>query len=387
MFLLSGPMGDSAQRLDQGAAAVDERGVKRSRRARALAWSAAGLISALLLIVGSLAALNGEVLDNGSWSTYSDDDGESIVLAPPGRAAGTGGVRGPVEMLAQAEEPSPSGAADDGPETPLGTGGATTRPQIGVAGASASVEADAPPLRVEIDGGTARVRRQGTTTGSFRVSGDADSDGLSDRTESRLGTDPRRSDSDGDEIPDGWEVRHGLDPADQVDGQTDADGDGLWNRTEYRVRSNPRAIDTDANGRPDGLDDTDGDLVPNGVEQSLPGLDPTAADSNADGRPDGADDGDGDGLPNATEVGLGSDPGAQDTNGDGQPDGSDDTDGDGVPNSREVELGLDPGASDSNGDGQADGTDDTDGDGRSNAEESAPSPIAAQPEPVLEPAP
>ena len=71
---------------------------RRSRRARALAWSAVGLVIAFLLMAGSLIALNAQVLDGGSWQTYDDRESESIILLPGGTAAdsaGTGGVRGP----------------------------------------------------------------------------------------------------------------------------------------------------------------------------------------------------------------------------------------------------------------------------------------------------
>lgn len=338
---------------------------RRGRRARALAWSATGLTSALLLISGSLAALNGEVLDGGTWHTYDDGaPSESIVLAPGGSTAGdagTGGIRGPVDVLGSPEEPAAVAAAPD-EET------------VTITGEGASVRAAAPvrsrrPAVARDRGVPARTPATGDS--AFRVNVDTDHDGLSDRTERELHTDPKRSDTDGDELPDGWEVRHGLNPADDVDARQDADGDGLWNHTEYRVSSNPRLGDTDANGRPDSLDDSDGDAVPNGVEQSIPELDPAKADSNADGRADGADDGDGDGLPNATEVALGTDPAAQDSNGDGASDGSGDADGDGVPNVREVEIGLDPGIADSDGDGVLDGDGDADADGRTNAEESA----------------
>src|SRR3712207_5366454 len=104
----------------------------------------------------------------------------------------------------------------------------------------------------------------------------------------RMGTDLHRADSDSGELPDGWEARHGLDPRSEIDAASDADGDGLWARTEYRVRSNPTLSDTDANGVGDGEDDTDGDRVPNGAEQGIPGLDPVAPDSDADGTTDGA---------------------------------------------------------------------------------------------------
>jgi hypothetical protein len=327
----------------------------------------AGLVTALLLIGGSLAALDREVMRNGTWHSYDDGDGQSIRLAP-----------GEVDRSARIRT---------GPQVDSTTGGAQApAPPVALApeiaeqagSAGAAVAPGRPELRVDVTEPRATVGRTGA--GSFRVSGDADHDGLSDRTERRLGTNMRAVDSDGDGLPDGWEANHRLNPVNESDARGDADGDGLWNTTEYKVRSNPRVADTDANGRPDGADDTDGDRVPNGVEQKLPGFDPTKADSNGDGRSDGEDDLDGDTLPNSAEAGLGTDPTQQDSNGDGQSDGQDDGDGDGVPNGREVEMGLDPTSQDTNQDGQSDGADDTDGDGRDNATESAQgdNPAAAQ---------
>ena len=363
---------------------------RRGRRARALAWSATGLTTALLLITGSLAALNGAVLDGGAWHSYDDGTSESIVLAPggtPAGSAGTGGVRGPVDVLASPEEPAVVGSqVGDGEETvTIAPGGATVR-----AARPATERSSRPRVVRGVHGRGIPQRTPSTDTGAtFRATVDTDNDGLSDRTERRLHTDPNRSDSDGDDLPDGWEVRHGLNPIDQVDAEGDADGDGLWNRTEYRVSSNPRSGDTDSNGRPDALDDTDGDLVPNVVEQGMPELDPVRADSDGDGQGDGAADADGDGLPTSVEVAIGTNPSAQDGDGDGQSDGSGDFDGDGVPNVRELEIGLDPTKADSDGDGVPDGDGDADSDGRTNAQESAQGddPGSAQTAPVEPAAP
>ncbi len=48
----------------------------------------------------------------------------------------------------------------------------------------------------------------------FDPDGDADNDGLTNRREYELGTDPNNPDTDGDGLPDGWEVENGLDPLD-----------------------------------------------------------------------------------------------------------------------------------------------------------------------------
>jgi hypothetical protein len=87
---------------------------------------------------------------------------------------------------------------------------------------------------------------------------DADRDGLSDKVEASLRTNPRRADTDGDKLRDGIERR--------------------------RTRTNPRRSDTDRDGLTDGFEvkrsktkprrfDTDGDLMGDGLEL-LMGRDP-----------------------------------------------------------------------------------------------------------------
>ena len=248
---------------------------RRARRLRVVAWATTGLTSALLLIGGSLAALNSQVLDGGSWHSYADGDGETIVLAPSEGPAGTGGVRGPVDVLAAPEEPQPSLGGEAAPdETPAIQADPVDEPQ--------TPSKDRPEGEPQADTMIRASRPAAPARGHVvRAARDTDRDGLSDTTEKRLGTDP-------------------------------------------------------------GASDTDGDDVPNQIEQNLPGMDPTFADSNGDGKADGADDGDG--LPNATEVGLGTDPATQDSDGDGEGDGADDSDGDGRSNAEESAQGDDPGA-------------------------------------------
>lgn len=94
------------------------------------------------------------------------------------------------------------------------------------------------------------------------VLADFDQDGLNNREEIQLGTDPHTADSDqdgltdGDEVnqyltnplhadsdldtmQDGWEVQYGLDPNHQGDEQADLDGDGVSDRFEFWLQTVP----------------------------------------------------------------------------------------------------------------------------------------------------
>lgn len=72
---------------------------------------------------------------------------------------------------------------------------------------------------------------------------DRDRDGLSAKTERRLGTNPRRADTDRDRLKDGREVKLGTNPR-----KADTDGDGIRDDREVRAKSNPRSADTDGDG-------------------------------------------------------------------------------------------------------------------------------------------
>lgn len=58
-------------------------------------------------------------------------------------------------------------------------------------------------------------------------------------------------DSDQDGMPDKWETANGLDPTNPNDQYGDPDTDGLNNRCEYQVHTNPRNSDTDGGGESD----------------------------------------------------------------------------------------------------------------------------------------
>ncbi|HEY5960754.1 MAG TPA: isopeptide-forming domain-containing fimbrial protein [Polyangiaceae bacterium] len=199
---------------------------------------------------------------------------------------------------------------------------------------------------------------------------DTDQDGMSDRLEISIGTNPNDADSDDDGVTDNAEVAPSTDS--DNDGlinalDPDSDNDGLFDGTELGLACSGAGTDLtvhrcvpDADGGATKTDplaaDTDGGGVRDGSE-----------DANLNGRVDtgesdptlghGADDlavvdSDADGLSNLLETFLHSNPNDRDSDDDGVPDGSepnpsDDVDGDGL-----IDL-LD---ADSDNDGLFDGT-------------------------------
>ena len=137
------------------------------------------------------------------------------------------------------------------------------------------------------------------TYGTNPLTPDSDGDGLTDIDEINThDTAPRVSDSDNDGMPDGWEVVFGLDPKSSVDALNDDDDDGLVNKYEYKLNTNPGEPDTDFNGVNDGDEDFDDDGIINIVEL-MNGLDPFFDDANLDA--------DGDTITNTLELDNGSD--------------------------------------------------------------------------------
>ena len=63
---------------------------------------------------------------------------------------------------------------------------------------------------------------------------------------------PRPVDTDGDGMPDAWEEQHGLNPASPEDAEFDPDHDGLTNREEFLLGTDPNDGDTDGDGLTDG---------------------------------------------------------------------------------------------------------------------------------------
>ncbi len=212
---------------------------------------------------------------------------------------------------------------------------------------------------------------------------DRDGDGLTNKEEARLGTDPDNPDTDGDGLRDGEEVRtYTTNPLEK-----DTDGDGLTDGDEvlkYKTKPvNP---------------DTDGDGLKDGAEVVTHKTDPLVADTDGDGLNDGDEvmthktlptnkDTDGDGLTDGDEVNkYKTSPTNRDTDGDTLTDGDEvtkhktnplakDTDSDGLADNEELSTyRTNPLVKDTDGDSLADGDEvnrtktdplkpDTDGDG------------------------
>ncbi len=177
---------------------------------------------------------------------------------------------------------------------------------------------------------------EATTDGSA----DADSDGLTDAEEARLGTDPTAADTDGDGLADGAEVNdYGSDPT-----AADTDGDGVGDGAEVAQGQDPLVA---------------APLTAPSSESTQPST-PTEPATTA--RPDPPRDTDNDGLSDSRERDLGTDPNDADTDDDGIRDGREvdqygsdpndaDTDDDKIIDGDEVDLGTDPTLADTDGDG------------------------------------
>jgi len=201
---------------------------------------------------------------------------------------------------------------------------------------------------------------------------DSDKDGLTNKFEEELGTDPKNPDTDSDGLNDGAEVnQYKTNPL-----KDDTDGDGLIDGAEVKqYNTDPLKTDSDGDGLNDGAEvnqyktyplnaDTDGDGLNDGAEVNQHKTDPLKADSDGDGLNDGAEiqyksdplktDTDGDGLSDGAEVNQHkTDPAKADTDADGLSDGDEinkyktdpiksDTDGGGMADGAEVKIGTNP---------------------------------------------
>ncbi len=131
---------------------------------------------------------------------------------------------------------------------------------------------------------------------NLRAYPDTDGDGIDDRTEAELGTDPANPDTDGDGLTDGFEDDFGFDPLVPGEQDLDPDGDGMTNLEENVFGSSPLEADADGDGLDDPAEraaatnpfdrDTDGDLLDDLFEVDVSGTSPIAADTDDGGRND-----------------------------------------------------------------------------------------------------
>jgi hypothetical protein len=256
----------------------------------------------------------------------------------------------------------PNGASCAGlGDAPCRTGGCAADGLCGkVVGATCALAADC---------------RSGNCVAGF-CDADTDGDGVSDVTEQRLGTDPKKADSDDDGVRDNVELTAdhsgtgdftGVDT--DGDGVIDAldaddDGDSVPTKDELGGGATPR--DTDGDGKADYLDaDDDGDSVPTKDELGAGGA-ASPRDTDGDGKVDYLDaDDDGDGVATKDELGAGGAASPRDTDADGKADFlDDDDDGDGLLTKDELGAGGAASPVDTDKDGKADFLDDDDdGDG------------------------
>jgi hypothetical protein len=110
------------------------------------------------------------------------------------------------------------------------------------------------------------------------------------------------ADTDGDGMPDWWEILHFGDIS--RDGTGDLDGDGLIDMLEYTLGSDPDSFnDINRDGESDFTDDSDGDLIPDYID-NCPftfTADQSQDDMDNDGYGDACDDSDGDGVMDAVD--------------------------------------------------------------------------------------
>ncbi len=172
---------------------------------------------------------------------------------------------------------------------------------------------------------------------------DSDGDGVIDPEEFANGTDPDDPDSDGDGIPDGVENTDNDNDGINDGLDDDSDNDGIPDGEE--AGANPAMpVDTDNDGLADYVDrDSDNDNIPDSIELNI--------DTDGDGTANFRDlDSDNDGIPDSVEDSLGY---------------GLDTDGDEIDDGWDVDIS---GGVDANGDGIDDAFSalDTDGDGAVN---------------------
>jgi hypothetical protein len=309
-------------------------------------WSLpAGSLPELVLVdtgTADVATESGDVISLGAGEAASFNGQLIITAGAEGANVSVVEVGPAVPLLSQAAQTAQS--------TPTGTAAVGT-----------------PAARViEVEGADTAAPAASPEAGSGQGGNDADSDGLNDRREAELGTDPSLADTDEDGLTDGAEVRdHRTNPL-----AADSDTDGVLDGDEVALGTDPKdpnngAPAADAAGaiaeEPAVADEAAAPVeepVAPAEEAAAPAEEAAAPVEEApvvDEAPVAATPGDtdGDGLEDAIEFELGTDPYTVDTDQDGLTDGDEyyifatgtlnpDSDGDGILDGDEAAQGTDP---------------------------------------------
>ena len=299
-------------------------------------WSvAAGSLPTLVLVdagAADVATESGDVVSLGAGEAASFNGQVIITAGAEGAGVSVVAIGPAVPLLSQAVQTAPS--------TPTG-------------GSSAGTPV---PSVIEVEGAQTASTVASPEADAGQAGNDADGDGLNDRREAELGTDPSLADTDEDGLTDGAEVRdHRTNPL-----AADSDADGVLDGDEVALGTDPNdpnngvvagdaaAVTEDAAGSEE--------VAAPAEEAAAPGEEapveeaPVVEDVPVAATPG---DTDGDGLEDAIEFELGTDPYTVDTDQDGLTDGDEyyifatgtlnpDTDGDGILDGDEIAQGTDP---------------------------------------------
>ena len=224
-----------------------------SMRNRSAGWLAGGVLSASVLIGGSVAALHHQVLGHGDWDRGREPRGGVVMLGPGGAGAnqpgGSGRGEGGAMTRARLQRETGGTLAPSAPRTTpqAPSGGEAIR-----VGAGGRAERPAVARTYPCDGdGDGLTDAQEAEIGTDPAVPDTDLDGLLDGTEVELGTSPFAADTDGDGVVDIDEGNvYGTDPF-----SPDSDGDGLSDGDEaFTYGTTPTSFDTDGDGADDGTE-------------------------------------------------------------------------------------------------------------------------------------
>lgn len=287
---------------------------------------------------GNLPAL---VLVDAGAADVATESGDVVSLGA-GEAASFGGQ---IIITAGGEGASVS-VVTAGPAVPLLSQAAQTSSATPTAASTGAT----PEARViDVESGETATPTGSPAADAEQGGNDADEDGLNDRRETELGTDPSLADTDEDGLTDGAEVRdYGTNPL-----AADSDQDGVLDGDEVALGTDPNDPN---NGAPAAeevavAEETVAEEPVVAVEEAVPAEEVVVVEEVP--VPATPGDTDGDGLEDAIEFELGTDPYSIDTDQDGLTDGDEyyvfatgtlnpDTDGDGILDGDEVAQGTDP---------------------------------------------